>query len=90
MSDWRSIQDAPPHGEAVRLRGKWWDGKRYERDGFFDAYEGIWIECMDGPDANALSSYPDDKNKFGPTHWRPLVKEDDKRIERQTMQDLIR
>jgi hypothetical protein len=74
---WQPIKTAPKNpnkfgaGKVVRLKGFDKDHPRRTTLGFWLHSEGIWAQCVDGPDGEALSSYADEKEQYGPTHWQP-------------------
>lgn len=77
MASWQPISTAPKRpnkfgcGRVVRLRGFDAEHPRRSRLGFWMKGEGIWAAVCEGPDGEALSSYPDESPAFGPTHWQP-------------------
>lgn len=70
---WCEITTYPGPGVIVRVKG--WDSRDPELSalGYYDDYERIWIEIGEGPDANILSSYPEEPTAYGPTHWKTCV-----------------
>ena len=67
---YRPIESAPKPYISVRLKGFSPKNPNESAVGYWDPFEGIWVENMEGPDGNALSAYPDEKPQFGPTHWK--------------------
>ena len=70
---WKPISTCPKtKGVVYRLKGKFPFLGRSTAQGTWDDFEGIWVLVRNGPDPDgeALSSYPDDKTAYGPTHWQ--------------------